>query len=83
VCVTEAVEFVTEAAALAEETGVRRREAERWRAVRVRWVAAWCLSPLWKQKRPHEAAFFFFYSISSGYHVERIRPPKYFEGIKM
>jgi hypothetical protein len=46
-------------------------------------LLAWCLSPLWKQKSPREAGFFFFYPISSGYHMVRIRPPKYFEGIKM
>jgi len=29
------------------------------------------------------AAFFFFYSISSEYQIERINPPKFFEGIKV
>ncbi|MGB6609173.1 MAG: hypothetical protein WBE63_05520, partial [Acidobacteriaceae bacterium] len=35
------------------------------------------------RKGRSEAAFFFFYPISSGYHMERIRPPKYFEDIKV
>jgi hypothetical protein len=60
VCVTEAAEFVTEAAALAEETGVRRREAERWRAVRVRWFAGMVsLSSLETEKAARGGLFLF------------------------
>jgi hypothetical protein len=40
-------------------------------------------SPLRKQKSlPGWAGFFFFYSISSEYQIERINAPKLFEGIK-
>jgi hypothetical protein len=33
------------------------------------------------EKAAHEAAFFFFYSISSEYQIERINPPNIFESI--
>ena len=36
-----------------------------------------------KQESLPMAGFFFFNSISSGYHTGRINQPKYFEGIKI
>jgi hypothetical protein len=36
-----------------------------------------------KQKSLPMAGFFFSYSISSEYHTERIKPPKYLERIKV
>jgi hypothetical protein len=41
------------------------------------------ISSLGNGKRPLVAAFFFFYSISSEYQIERRNWPKYFEGIRV
>ena len=41
------------------------------------------LSPLQNRKDRPEAAFFFFYSISSEYQIESINRPSIFEGIRM
>jgi hypothetical protein len=35
------------------------------------------------EKAAPGAAFFFFYSISSGYHMERINRPNIIEGIRV
>src|SRR5580700_12108367 len=41
------------------------------------------LSPLCNRKGRPRAAFFFFYSITSEYQIERINWPKYIEGIRV
>jgi hypothetical protein len=41
------------------------------------------ISSLGNGKRPLVAAFFFFYSISSEYQIERRNLPKLFEGIRV
>jgi hypothetical protein len=45
--------------------------------------AAWALSSGETEKPARMAGFFFSYSISSEYHMERINRPTIFEGIRV